>query len=172
VYYKTALDIDDLFFPAKVNLAMLYNQEGKNTEAERLLREVVAENPELHETAYSLALLLAEMERYDEAIDLMRHVTESVPEASRVQYNLGLTLQHVGRDAEAEVALSEAVDLDPDNMDYLYALADHYIKRGRFEEALPLAERMAATHPDLRVGQSLKSFIEESLRTQNAPGAD
>lgn len=58
--YKAAIQIDDAFYPAKVNLAMLYNHMGKNDKAELLLREVVKAHPELYETAYSLGLLLAE----------------------------------------------------------------------------------------------------------------
>jgi tetratricopeptide (TPR) repeat protein len=41
------------FYPAKVNLAMLYNQTGQNREAETLLREVVAAHPEQFELQYS-----------------------------------------------------------------------------------------------------------------------
>ena len=35
-YYRTALDVDNLFFPAKMNLAMLLSQQGKNEETEQL----------------------------------------------------------------------------------------------------------------------------------------
>ncbi len=60
-YYRTALDIDNLFYMAKVNLASVYNLQGKNAEAEKLLREVLTENPEISQVNYSLALLLAEI---------------------------------------------------------------------------------------------------------------
>ena len=43
--YREALKIDGLFYMAKVNLAMVYTQQGKNDEAEKLLREVLIENP-------------------------------------------------------------------------------------------------------------------------------
>jgi tetratricopeptide (TPR) repeat protein len=33
--YEAALKIDDLFYPAKVNLAMLYNGRGENEKAEK-----------------------------------------------------------------------------------------------------------------------------------------
>ena len=62
-----AIKIDSLFYPAKVNLAMLYNQRGEKDKAERLLREVTTANPELYQIAYSLGLLLAELKQYDEA---------------------------------------------------------------------------------------------------------
>ena len=55
--YRAALKTDNLFYMAKVNLATVYNQQGKNDEAERLLREVLEENPEIHQVYYSLALV-------------------------------------------------------------------------------------------------------------------
>jgi len=54
--FKAALRIDNQFYPAKVNLAIAYNQQGKNQQAEKLLREVMAEQPGLHEVAYSFGL--------------------------------------------------------------------------------------------------------------------
>ena len=62
--YEAALKIDDLFYPAKVNLAMLYNGRGENEKAERLFRDVIAKYPELYDVAYSLGLLLAEMGKH------------------------------------------------------------------------------------------------------------
>lgn len=59
-HYRAAFGIDRLFYPAKTNLAMLYNRMGKNTQAEKLFREVVETHPELHEASYSLGLLLVE----------------------------------------------------------------------------------------------------------------
>ena len=53
-----------------------------------------------------------------------------------------------------------ALDLEPRNVDYLYALADFYAKRGRFDEALAMTERMITAHPGNRVGPDLKVVIE------------
>ena len=58
--YRAAIKTDNLFYMAKVNLATVYNQQGKNDEAEKLLSEVLNENPEIYQVNYSLALLLAE----------------------------------------------------------------------------------------------------------------
>jgi hypothetical protein len=44
-----SLKVDDLFYPAKVNLAMLYNGRGENDKAEKLFRDVVARHSELYE---------------------------------------------------------------------------------------------------------------------------
>ena len=37
--YTKAIEIDDQFYPAKVNLALLYNRQGDNQAAEKLLKE-------------------------------------------------------------------------------------------------------------------------------------
>jgi predicted Zn-dependent protease len=89
-----------------------------------------------------------------------------MPERSRIQYNLGLLLQVIQRDLQAEAALQKALGLEPANMDYLYALADFYLKRNRLGEAGKLAERMVATHPDQRVGKDLLELIQRRQRNQ------
>ena len=161
--YRAAIRIDDQFYPAKVNLAMLYNQEGQNDEAESLLRDVVTSHPELHEIEYSLGLLLAEKKQYDEAAVYLKRAARGMPDRARIHYNLGLLLQHLKRDSEAEVALTKAMILEPDNMDYLYALADYYVKRSKFREAKPIAEKMVARHPAMQVGHNILSIINRKL---------
>ena len=65
--------------------------------------------------------------------------------------------------AIAEAAMLRALEVEPTNIDYLYALADHYLKRGDLELALEVAERMIATHPENDIGNQMKSFIEAEL---------
>jgi tetratricopeptide (TPR) repeat protein len=160
LYYRLALKIDDLFYPAKMNLAVLLSGAGRNPEAEVLLREVVRDYPDNVDAAYSLGLLLVEMGRPDEGIGWLRRAATGTPANTRALYNLGLLAQQVGRTEEAEQALARALELDPTNLDFLYALADHYLKRGQLDQALALAERMIATHPEQQIGHDVKAFIE------------
>ena len=162
--YLAAIKIDGLFYPAKVNLAMFYNKRGENDEAEELLREVVKAHPELHEIAYSLGLLLAEMKKYDPAVVYLKKAAKGMPEYARVHYNLGLLLQYLKRDAEAEDALLTALKIEPDSMDYLYALGDFYLKRGKFQKAKGIAVQMVTIYPDKRIGQELLGIIEKNLQ--------
>jgi tetratricopeptide (TPR) repeat protein len=165
--YLAAIKIDGLFYPAKVNLAMFYNKRGENDKAEELLREVVKAHPELHEIAYSLGLLLAEMKKYDSAVVYLKKAAKGMPERSRVHYNLGLLLQYLKRDAEAEGALLTALKIEPDSMDYLYALADFYLKRGKFQKAKDMAQQMIAKHPNEPIGKKLLEIIENYLQKEN-----
>jgi tetratricopeptide (TPR) repeat protein len=159
-YYRMALEVDDLFFPAKMNLAVLVSQQGDNEEAEQLLREVLADYPEQYDAAYSLALLLVGLNRVDDGLVYLTQAAEGMPQRSRVQYNYGLLLAQLAKDGEAEVALRNALNLEPQSFDYLYALIDFHYKRGQFDKALVLADRMIEAHPQQRFGYDIKAAIK------------
>jgi tetratricopeptide (TPR) repeat protein len=165
--FKAAIKIDDLSYPAKVNLAMLYNQMGRNAEAETLLREVVTAYPELHDVQYSLGLLLAEEKKYIEAEPHLASAARGTPDGSRVHYNLGILYDYLRKDQQAEVALSRAAALEPDNMDYLQALARHYLRRGNLAAAGRIADQMSARNPEDRRGTELKEFVRQKMQGAN-----
>jgi Tfp pilus assembly protein PilF len=166
--YRKAAEIDDLFYPAKVNLAMLYNQRGENEKAESLLREVVEEHPDLFEVHYSLGLLLAERNNFREAAVFLESASQGLPRRSRIAYNLGLTRVYLKDFAKAEIALLNAQRLEPDNLDFLHALADFYFKRGKPAEAETYARRIVEKHPSWPYGPQLLKIIS-SMRNRPLP---
>jgi len=148
---------------------MLLNKLGRKDETEALLREVVNVHPELYEVQYSLGLLLAEKKLYDEAAGHLEIASQGLPGRARIRYNLGLLLQHLKRDPEAEAALLGALEIEPNNLDYLYALADFYLKRGNLTKARILAEQMVAKHPRQSVGQEILNFINDRMKSSRQP---
>jgi tetratricopeptide (TPR) repeat protein len=167
--YEAAIAIDGLFYPAKVNLAMLYNRMGENDKVEVLLREVLAAEPDMHDISYSLGLLLAEKREYREAAVYLEKAAKGMPDRPRVHYNLGLLLQHLNRDVEAEQELMAALKLEPDGLDYLYALADYHLKRENLQRAKRFADKIVALHPDNSQGLRIQRFIELRIgQTQKA----
>ncbi len=166
-HFNSAIELDDQFHPAKMNLAMLYTRIGKNNEAEVLIREVLRAQPELYEAAYSLGLLLAEEKRFEEAAEYLEKAAKGLPQRARIHYNLGLLLQHLGRHAEAEEALLTSIRIEPGNMDYLYALAVHYLRRGKLLAAKRIAEQMVAKNPSSRLGLQLLDVISRQLKSKN-----
>jgi Tfp pilus assembly protein PilF len=162
--YRAAIKIDNLFYPAKVNLAMLYNQMGENNEALTLLRDVATTHPELYEVQYSLGLLLAEEKEYAEAAKYLELAASGMPRRTRIHYNLGLLRQHLEQDSGAEASLLKAQELEPDNLDYLYALADFYLKREKLQKAKSIAKEMVLRHPDQRIGYDILNLIEKNLQ--------
>jgi pentatricopeptide repeat protein len=49
-------------------------------------------------------------------------------------------------------------------MDYLYALADYYVKREQWEKAKSMANQMVAKHPDHPVGRQLLGLVNKRLQ--------
>jgi len=164
-YYRKAIEVDDLFFPAKMNLAVLLSRSGQDEEAGSLLREVLADYPEQYDAAYSLALLLVASGRREEALQYLDQAAQGLPDRSRIHYNRGLLLVQMGRDADAEAALRTALRIEPESIDYLYALIDFCARRGRLEEALELARRMVEAHPGNRMGYDLRDAIADRIKS-------
>jgi tetratricopeptide (TPR) repeat protein len=140
--YKMAIQLDNDYYPAKINLAMLYHQLGKTTQTEALFRDVLSTHPHLHEVAYSLGLLLAEKKQYLEAVKFLEQAARGLPNHARIHYNLGMLLQYLNRPSEAENALLKTLQIEPDNLDYLYAAAHHYIKTKKLPEAEKIAQHI------------------------------
>jgi tetratricopeptide (TPR) repeat protein len=154
-FYRTALDIDNLFYMAKVNLASVYNLQGKNTEAEKLLRQVLTENPEITQVNYSLALLLAEVGKFDESRKYFLKAMELLPNETRIIYNLALLENSQGNTTKAEEYFLRALIIEPDNFDFLYAICTFYLEHKQNSKAIVYARRIMEKYPQNPVGTEL-----------------
>jgi Flp pilus assembly protein TadD len=67
------------------------------------------------------------------------------------------------RDTDAESALKRALTIEPENPDYLYALAVFYLERGNLQSARKTAEKLRAIRPDLPAGNRLLEIIDRNL---------
>ena len=157
--YKEAIEIDSLFYPAKVNLSVVLNQLGRNDEAEKILRDLINKHPEFYDSYYSLGLLLADKKEYDEAVENLNVAARLMPDRARIFYNLGLILQFQGNNSEAERTLKKAASLEPMNIDFKYALADHYIKNGNLDKAREIANVIKNNFPDIELGDQILNYL-------------
>ena len=105
--------------------------------------------------------MLAEEKKYPEAeFYFQKKAADGLPGNARVRYNLGLLHQQTGKDIAAEISLKDALSIEPENFDFMVALADFYLKRNRWEEARPIVEQMIEKHPDQSIGHEMLSFIK------------
>lgn len=153
--YKAALKIDNLFYLAKVNLATVYSRQNKNAEAERLLREVMQEHPEINEINYSLALLLAQNGNISESRKYFLKAIDLMPDRPRILYNLGLLENSEGNTDLAESYLLSAIKIEPDNFDFLYAACTFYLEHRQNNKAKIYAQLLANKFPDNPAGKQL-----------------
>ncbi|MBU0961595.1 MAG: tetratricopeptide repeat protein [Proteobacteria bacterium] len=159
-HFTKAVAIDPDFHTARTNLAILYNRQGKNNLAEEQLRKALAVNPDLADVHYSLGLLLSEQRQYEEAAKHLAKAAADMPENARAHYNLGQLLAFLHQDNEAERALKRTIALDPGNMNYLQAIAQFYLAKGKLSQARDIAKQMITVTPDNPIGQQLLQFID------------
>ena len=136
---------------------------GRNAEAETLLREVVTAYPDNHDAAYSLGLLLVETGQAagGRRVAGARRAGHAGQRARALQPRPAApATRPVGRGRAA----LEAAALQPNRQrDFLLALGDHYLRRGRAGDAVALAERLIAAAPGQPVGQQLKAAAEQMM---------
>jgi len=157
--YEQSIQMDTLFFPAKNNLAMLYNAKGENERAEKLFVQILQDHPEMHDIAYSLGLLQVEEKKFEQAVLTLQRAADGLPDRARIHYNLGLLKQFLKQNNKAEHSLIKALSLEPENFDFLFALADHYVKRNKLNNARRVAQQMVQLFPDDKTGYDILTYI-------------
>jgi len=153
--YLEAIAIDNLFIPAKINLALLYYQQGKMNQAEALFLDLVKNHPEVQNGYYYLALLYGEQKKYQEAVTLLETALSKPGGNIRILYNLGLIYQVMGQDVKCVATLQKGLDLEPCNYDLLYALFAFHMNKKNREKATPFINRLKICYPDEKAVQQI-----------------
>jgi Flp pilus assembly protein TadD len=158
---RQALVVDDRFTPARANLAILLASQQRDDEAVALLEEGVALTPDEPELWRMLGLIYAAPPDPSRGVAPLRRAIELNPRDARSRYNLGLLLDQLGDPNGAEEQLRAALEIVPRSPDFLYALAEHYLRREMYDEVLPLADRLTEVLPDQPVGAQLRQAAEQ-----------
>ena len=148
------------FSRPRFNVVNLYNSQGRNDEAEVMLRAGIEQVPEEGELHYSLGLLLVEMERVEEATVSLGRAADLVTDRARPRYNYGLALQQLGRLDDAEAALIQAHDIDSEDSDVLVALVNLLMARSEWERARDHALTLRRLNPTASGPQRLLNEIQ------------
>ena len=78
-----------------------------------------------------------------------------MPEQPRILYNLALLENSQGNKAVAEEYLLKALEKEPDNYDFLYAICTFYLENRQNKKAELYARQLIAKYPDNPVGNQL-----------------
>ncbi|MEK9773524.1 MAG: tetratricopeptide repeat protein, partial [Opitutae bacterium] len=160
-HYRNALVRDDLFVPARMNLATLLSGQGRSKEAERFLRESVKIQPTWGQIHYSLGLLLAEdNQRLPEAIRSLERAAGYWPENPRVTYNLGIAYWQSNRVEDAVRSFQQSLAIQPDNPEFLQRISELLAQNGRWIDAIPYLTSLVGLYPD---DPNLKAFLEQAV---------
>ncbi len=159
--YKEALVIDNLFYPSKVNLGIIYYQQGKTDQAEKMFLGLVTNNPDVNDGYYYLALLYGEQQKNMEAIRLLETAATKPGADPRIFYNLGLLYQRMSQNEKCEATLLKGLKRDPGNFDLLYALFAFNMKQNNTAKATTYIEQMRTLYPnDKQVQELYAGFLK------------
>jgi len=133
---------------AKVKLAEMDFQAGKQIEAERQVQEVLRDNPRSSDSLMLLGRMALARRNGKDAVQAFRTVLHDQPELSMVHYLLGQAYQLTGETNLAKESFERAVALYPDQVDAKRSLAILESRSGRYQQARARLDDLLKHRPD------------------------
>lgn len=155
---------------AKVKLAEMDFQVGKQIDAERQVQEVLKENPRSIEGLTLTGQMALTRRNGKDAVQAFRTVLHDKPELAAVHYLLGQAYQLTGETNLAKDSFERAVALYPGQVDARRSLALLESKSGRHQQARARLEDLLKQRPDDVT--ALDMLMTLDLVTKNWQGAD
>jgi tetratricopeptide (TPR) repeat protein len=137
---KQALAIQPENFNALNNRGGILVNMGRVAEGVESFYKALALRPEDEACRNNLASALATLGRYEESLACCDMVLERHPDSLKALLNRGCMLEELGRLDEAAAAYARHVALDPDSASGHWNRAVLELRRGNFEQGLPLYE--------------------------------
>jgi predicted CXXCH cytochrome family protein len=135
---------------ANLNLAMLYQADGRSGEVEALLRTSLKRDPDFYPALVTLVQWLEANGRSQEAQTLLAQGLKEHPEAALLQHTQGLSLVRAGKSDQAMPFLRKAAQLEPQSPQFGYVLAVALHDSGKVAAACEELERLLKVQPTHR----------------------
>lgn len=133
---------------AKVKLAEMDFQAGKQIEAERQVQNVLRENPRSSDGLTLLGRMELARRNGKDAVQAFRTLLHDQPELATVHYLLGQAYQLTGETNLAKESFERAVALYPDQVDAKRSLAVLESRSGRYRQARARLDDLLKQRPD------------------------
>ncbi|MBD2038955.1 tetratricopeptide repeat protein [Leptolyngbya sp. FACHB-321] len=146
-----------------LSAALQHYHDGKFTEAERVCREILQQEPDQVAALQILSVALCRAGQSIAALPYLQKVVQLQPEAPEAWSNLGSALQEQGSIKAAIAAFNRAIALKPDHADAHYNLAVVLQEQDRLEDALFHSEQAIALKPDFADAYYNQGFILRRL---------
>lgn len=154
--YLKAIELDNRLNAARLNLAHLYNRQGKNDQAIALFETIIEQEPGYGMAYYSLGLLYAEVKNMEKAIEYLASAAR-MEDNPRIYYNLGVAYQQTNQPDKAEDSYLKGLKLDKNDYNLMHALSILYIQQEKFRKARPYLEKLLEAFPD---NQQIRQLME------------
>jgi predicted CXXCH cytochrome family protein len=160
--YRAALRLDPASAPVMVNLADLYRSTDREGEAETLLHQAIAQQPNYAPAHHALGLLYAREHKMASALPALRKAVVLAPDNSRYAYVYAIALNSAGQTRDALDVLKWANGQHPADFDILIALTTISRDAGDRQAAIGYAEELVRVAPNAMQAQSLLRSLRNS----------
>jgi tetratricopeptide (TPR) repeat protein len=146
-------------------LVDLYQDAGREGDAERVLRQILATEPSNPNALNTLGYMLAVRgEQLDEAIGLVRRALEKDPENGAFLDSLGWAYFRRGNLNEAQKYLAAAAERMPDNSEVQDHLGDLRARQGQLQDAIQAWTRALAGDGDGIDRAAIERKVQDARR--------
>jgi predicted O-linked N-acetylglucosamine transferase (SPINDLY family) len=162
-YYSTPMPTVSL--EQALTAAMQRQHAGQFGEAERLYRQILAQQPDCADASHLLGVVCAQDGRHREAVELIGRAITLHPRVAGFHANLGKVFLAAKNLERAVGAFREAVRLNPNDGESPVNLATALKGLGRLDEAVDCCRRALSIHPNsARAHHVLADALRESGR--------
>jgi tetratricopeptide (TPR) repeat protein len=126
-------------------LATLYDEAGKQDDADREWHTALAIDPKSEQALEDASASLLRRKDYPDVIGLL----SKAPRTEKLAINLSQALGQLNYLNEAAAVLTEALQQSPKSLDLPKAMTVVLVKMHRYEQAIDLVQTTADAHPDV-----------------------
>lgn len=150
------------------NIALIYQQQGRNEEALEAYEVAQAQNPSDIALMLNKANLYYTLGQPDKFKELMNQASEIDPNNPDLQYNIGVISSEQGNIEEARAAYRKTLEIDPTYINAILNLSSTYVNEGNalVDEMNTLA--MSTKKADLDKYDALKEQKDDLFRESAA----
>jgi predicted O-linked N-acetylglucosamine transferase (SPINDLY family) len=123
-------------FQQTFGVALRHYQAGRMAEAERICRQVLAQQPNHADALNLLGVLAARAGRWEAAVELIGRAIRLKPDCAEAHYNLGLALEGNAQLDEAVASYRRAIRLKPDYAEAYNNVGVALRKVGQLDQAI------------------------------------
>ncbi|MGD0390044.1 MAG: tetratricopeptide repeat protein [Tepidisphaeraceae bacterium] len=149
-----------------------HQQAGRLAEAERIYRQILAQQPNHADALHLLGTLALQAGRLDAAVESIRRAIRLKPDFPEAHSNLGIALKGLGQIDEAIASFRQAIRFKPDFPEAHSNLGNALMDLGRLDEAIASYRQAVRLKPDLaeahnNLGSALKDIgqLDEAIAT-------
>ncbi|HLY16870.1 MAG TPA: tetratricopeptide repeat protein [Bryobacteraceae bacterium] len=129
-------------------LAVAYEQLNRLPDARRTLERVAVQDAANPQHLLELARLAHLSHDLEGCIGYLGHARDLAPGNARIHFLFGLVAVEMELPVEARRSLDKALDIDPANPEYNYAMGGVLLSGGQATESIPYFAKYAAALPD------------------------